>query len=74
METVYVVVDEGDGTLIGVFTSKCGAEKGIMRYALKRDDCNVCQVSKEISEYDSCRTYYRVDYLEFVVTETNLTD
>jgi hypothetical protein len=74
METVYVVVDEGDGTLIGVFTSKSGAERGIMRCALKYDDCNVLQVSKEESEYNTCCTYYRIDYLEFSVTETTLED
>lgn len=74
METVYVVVDEGDGTLIGVFTSKSGAERGIMRCALECDDCNVLQISKETSQYNPYCTYYRVDYLEFSVTETNLID
>lgn len=74
METVYVVVDEGDGTVIGVFASKSSAERGIMRCALEHEDCNVLQISKEESNYNPYCTYYKIDYLEFSMTETTLED
>ena len=74
MEEVYVVMDEGDGTIIGVFTSKIGAERGIMRCALELDDCSVLQINKEESNYDPRCTYYRIDYKEFSITETRLQD
>lgn len=74
METVYVVIDEGDGTLVGVSTSKSGAERCIMSRALENDDCNVLQIQKEESTYDPRCTYYRIDYLEFSITEVRLMD
>lgn len=74
METVYVVIDEEDGTIIGVFASKSGAERGVMQYALRHEDCNVLQINKQESNYDPRCTYYKIDYLEFTITETDLMD
>lgn len=71
MQEVYVVVDQMDGTLVGVASTEKGAKQLVVKYVLDNyTDCDMLDIS--VKEYGFCETCYQVDYASFTVTKTDL--